>query len=297
MADGRLTAARAVHAMMLAAICLLVAFAGLRYAAPGLQERLAFGARRCRPADLLPSRALSQVSSITQFHVQVKGARRYSTAYGWYMRSLSPNDGRQTVLFFHGNSGNMMTYTPVYTTWLKAGFNVITLDPPGFGASRGNASEANWYASAEALIRFAERHGLEVRDCILHGFSLGTAAASHAAKYLEERGGRCGLLLMDSGFENLRSAAVHMAPGLSSVSWLMKPTFNNGSRIRSLVRTPLLFVHSNLDEVTPYNDSWSMYESVRKQGRATFYPSMQPCHSSVHVSTNVAALARHLASK
>lgn len=220
------------------------------------------------------------------------GKRKDYFCTAWHMRPVARGP-KPLVLFLHGNSGNLSTYGAVYTAWLQAGFSVLTIDPPGFGTSKGKPSEAAWYAAAEALA--AEAKMIEPRSdrWIVHGFSLGTAAASHLA-LMQDEADPVGCLILDSGFSTLTSAVDHFLPGFGSLSsWLMTERFDNMARVTALRQTPVLFIHSTHDEVTPYHDSWAMYRACRSTW-TSFYPSMQPCHSSCHISKNVTALAQHI---
>jgi len=96
-------------------------------------------------------------------------------------------DHNVTVLYTHGNSGNVRSFLPTvtYRNLLRMGVNVITWDPPGFGLSTGSPSFDAWMESAKIVLKRV----LEMEpNVILYGRSLGGAVTTLLAAQNRFRG-------------------------------------------------------------------------------------------------------------
>lgn len=190
-----------------------------------------------------------------------------TSLHGYIMTPANRRGRKETVLFFHGNAGNVRMYAHSYLFWLSHGFRVVAYDYPGYGQSTGKCSEAAFLASAEAMVDDTIRNdpgGLGAANrTILHGFSLGTCAATHAAAYLEQQHGtQAAALVFDSGFTTLKGPAVHLIPvPLTFLAPVMVTRFDSISKMRTLRRTPVAFLHSPIDRTVPYSDGWAMYKA------------------------------------
>jgi len=97
----------------------------------------------------------------------------------YYMKGNSSGKLRNknvTILYTHGNSGNVASHLPrvTYMNLLYMGVNVIAWDPPGFGLSSGTPSYAAWMSAAETVIEEVNKTETNV---ILYGRSLGGAVS------------------------------------------------------------------------------------------------------------------------
>jgi predicted alpha/beta-fold hydrolase len=71
---------------------------------------------------------------------------------------LSPDDNI-TVIFSHGNRGNILLYWYRVGYFEDMGFNVVIYDYRGYGASDGETTEANLYQDAEVAYDYAKSKG------------------------------------------------------------------------------------------------------------------------------------------
>ena len=100
---------------------------------------------------------------------------------GWFFESrLKP--ATATIIFFHGNGGNITNVGWMGQRFAKHGFNVLLFDYRGYGASEGvAAAEADLYADGDAAVAFVTSKGIRSEQIILYGQSLGTAVVSDVA--------------------------------------------------------------------------------------------------------------------
>jgi fermentation-respiration switch protein FrsA (DUF1100 family) len=70
---------------------------------------------------------------------------------GWYVPC---NSSESTVLFCHGNGGNMTHCLDVVKFFCELGLNFFIFDYRGYGASEGSPSEEGTYLDADAAYKW-----------------------------------------------------------------------------------------------------------------------------------------------
>jgi len=99
---------------------------------------------------------------------------------------------KPVALIITGSYGPSETYAaPIVKSYLEEGFDVLVIDPVGFGesANQGSPTPENFLKSAEAATAYM-RNELKVPNskAVIHGYSLGGFAAAHAAGLKENEG-------------------------------------------------------------------------------------------------------------
>lgn len=176
--------------------------------------------------------------------------------YGWWMPASGTPRG--TVLFFHGNAGNISGRIQSAHQFHRLNLNVLLVDYRGYGQSTGSPGEEGLYRDAEAIWRLAmEEKGVDPGNLILFGRSLGGAPATWLATQVEARA-----LVLESAFTSVPDIAAHHYPFLP-VRLLSQIQFDSLSRIDG-VGMPLLVMHSPDDEVVPYEHGRRLYEAANE---------------------------------
>ncbi len=160
------------------------------------------------------------------------------------------------VLFLHGNAGNVTHRARHILAWQQAGVPVLVIDYRGYGRSEGRPTESGLYEDALAGYRYLRGRGFAPQQIIVHGESLGTAAAAHVAS-VEAVGG----VILEAPFPSARAVAQSVLPVLGP---LLVWGFDVRSRL-ARIRAPLLVIHGDRDEVIPF-----------RLGRAVFDAASQP---------------------
>lgn len=192
---------------------------------------------------------------------------------GWWI----PAEGaRATVLFFHGNGGNVSHCLDVAETCTMLGLNVFLFDYRGYGLSSGRPSEQGLYLDAEAAYTYlVDQRRLEGDMIVLWGRSLGGALACRLAS---ERA--CAAVVLESSFVSVpRVARDHHA-------WLPCSLFED-CRFDTLdflkkVRSPVLVIHSPEDEIVPFDHGRILFSSA--SGLKEFVVIHGPHNSGVFLS-------------
>lgn len=177
---------------------------------------------------------------------------------GWFFRSTKEvSDG--TVVYFHGNGGNLSYCDWVGVNLAERGFDVLLFDYRGYGRSEGEPEgEQTLYMDADAALDFVLKdRGARPDRIVLYGQSLGTAAAIDAAS---RRG--CGALIVESGLSSARDMAGAVMPWLPG--FLRGMTKNKFDSVRKipLVRCPVLVVHGARDDLIPSWQGHKLFEAA-----------------------------------
>ncbi|HEX8190823.1 MAG TPA: alpha/beta fold hydrolase [Pyrinomonadaceae bacterium] len=178
--------------------------------------------------------------------------------YGWLFHS-SARPARATVLYAHGNGGNVSYCGWVGEELAARGFDVLLFDYRGYGRSGGEAAgEGGLYADAEAAYDFlTKERGVHAGQIALYGQSLGTAAVADVAARRE-----CGALVLESGLSSAADMAAVVMPWLPRfVRGLTKNKLDTVSKLPR-VRCPVLVVHGDRDEIIPVSQGRRLFEAA-----------------------------------
>src|SRR5882724_9971453 len=63
-----------------------------------------------------------------------------------------------TIVHFHGNYGNVSSHFPLAVFLLKYGFDVLSFDYEGYGASEGQPTPKHLVEDGIASVRYAQTH-------------------------------------------------------------------------------------------------------------------------------------------
>lgn len=108
---------------------------------------------------------------------------------GWFVpgKKSSPDDDLHTLLWFHGNAGNInRRLENIKMLYDRVPVNVFIFDYRQYGKSEGKVSEQGTYIDARAALTYLHsRKDINHDKIIFFGRSLGSAVAVHIA--LEEK--------------------------------------------------------------------------------------------------------------
>ena len=151
-----------------------------------------------------------------------------------------------TVLFFHGNGGNLASRTTRMDQLSKNHqVNVFLMDYRGYGRSEGKPTVDGVLADGRAALRkAAELSNIRTNEVIVMGRSLGGAVAVDVATEFQTKG-----LIVESSFSSFRELAKHHAGFLHGI--VPKTRLNSAEKIKDY-RGNLLMSHGTSDGVVPF---------------------------------------------
>jgi fermentation-respiration switch protein FrsA (DUF1100 family) len=163
-----------------------------------------------------------------------------------------------TLLFFHGNGGNMGDRVQNLKGLHEIGLQVFILDYRGYGRSEGTPSERGLYEDARAAYaHLVSREDVNPERIAIFGRSLGGAVAVDLASRVS-----CWRLILESTFSSAPDMASHVLP-IVPLGRLMTERFDSASKMDE-VRAPLLQFHGTQDEIVPYRLGEKLHQSARQ---------------------------------
>jgi pimeloyl-ACP methyl ester carboxylesterase len=193
---------------------------------------------------------------------------------GWYF-GLSGSS--HTVIFSHGNGGNMSTKLALIEGLLAVGLSVLAYDYSGYGKSTGLPDTATVCGNAlDASDFLVTKKGVNPEEIILYGESLGGAVSAELAS----KRSVCALIIQ-SAFLSLENIAKEKVPLLHIYpEWLFpEPSLNTGRALEKL-SLPVLIMHAVDDPVVPYRHGQRLFELAREPKR--FVSIEVAGHSNFH---------------
>jgi fermentation-respiration switch protein FrsA (DUF1100 family) len=186
------------------------------------------------------------------------------TLDAWFIPAADANKAGSgvTLLFFHGNGGNISHCLDSLVVFHRLGLRTLIVDYRGYGRSTGQPSVQGTLLDAEAAWDWLLREKQLTPDqIVIHGRSLGGGVAAHLAARVAPRG-----LILESTFTSLRDVAeIHY--GWAPLSLLLPQDYDIPGTLAGM-RFPLLVVHSPDDELVPYTLGQAIYQNY--EGPKTF---------------------------
>lgn len=180
--------------------------------------------------------------------------------HAWLM--LQPNSAsKPTVIYFHGNAGNMGFRLPNMTEMFKkCGVNVLSMDYRGYGSSTGTPSEKGINLDANAVIEFALKHpALTNSKIILFGRSLGGAVSfALAERYSAQVSG----IIVENTFTSISDMVDVVLPLVASAKHLVMAINWNSLDIVKKLKNAMLFISGDSDELVPPKLMKSLFDNA-----------------------------------
>ena len=164
---------------------------------------------------------------------------------------------RGTVLFCHGNGGNISFLIDTIGIYRSLGLNVFAFDYRGYGRSEGSPTEEGTYRDALGAWEYlvAEK-GADPARILLVGRSLGGAVAAWLAVAR-----RPGGLVLEATVTRAADVANHHYP-LAPGELIFGDTYDTASRMEKIA-VPVLVIHSPEDEIIPYPMGEELFRRAR----------------------------------
>jgi fermentation-respiration switch protein FrsA (DUF1100 family) len=170
-----------------------------------------------------------------------------TTLTGWFQPA---EPGKPTILYFHGNAGNVSERAKHFKQVVDSGFGFLAMSYRGFAGSDGSPSEAALVSDGlEIFDWLAKRSDL----IVLYGESLGTGVATEVAAKRQARA-----LVLEAPYTAALDLAAATYPWVP-VSLLMRDPFLSREHILD-VEEPALIVHGTADQVIPVEQGKRLFE-------------------------------------
>ena len=169
----------------------------------------------------------------------------------WYHKKNLKN--YKTIIFLHGNAGSLKNRIHKINHFENIKINFLLLSWRGFSGNQGKPNEKGLYEDAHAAIRWLNDQGIENKDIIIYGESLGTGIATEIAQNKKFAG-----IILESPFTSMIDAGYDKYPFLP-VKLLLKDKYESNKKIKN-INSPILIMHGKIDNIVPFYMGKKMYE-------------------------------------
>ncbi|HEX8136622.1 MAG TPA: alpha/beta hydrolase [Pyrinomonadaceae bacterium] len=187
---------------------------------------------------------------------------------GWFVRSkIQPSSA--TIIYFHGNGGNISDVGWVGKNLASRGFDVLLIDYRGYGRSHGNVdSERELNLDGDAAYDYiVNMRGVRPEKVVLFGQSLGTTVAVDVASR-----NPCGAVILESGLSSAADMASQVLPWITRYLYVLGKNRFESARKLAKVKSPILIAHGDPDPVIPVEQGRKLYAAANEPKKLLVYP-------------------------
>ena len=159
----------------------------------------------------------------------------------------------KTIVFFHGNAGSLQNRTYKLNHFKDLDVNFLIIAWRGFSGNKGKPNEIGLYEDARSAINWLNMKGIQDKNIILYGESLGTAVALEIAQNKKYAG-----IILESPFTSMVNIGKKHYP-FFPVSFLLKDKYESYKKINK-ISVPVLIMHGKVDKIVPYDMGKKMFE-------------------------------------
>jgi uncharacterized protein len=258
----KLTIRRFAQPLLLALLILLALYGGLVAYVYSIQRSLLYFPSHTyvAPREALADPALREFPVGTADGVALKG---------WYAPATTKP---LTLVYFHGNGDDLESAAPVGAIYIRAGYGVLIAEYRGYSGLPGTPTEAGLYADARAYVSSLIASGVNPRNIVLFGRSLGTGVAAQMATEFHAGG-----LILLSPYRSIPEVAKSHFWFLP-VDLLMKDRFDTAGKIKSIT-IPTLIANGGQDQVIPPSQGRDLFAMANEPKQ--FYFSAPAGHNDM----------------
>lgn len=196
-----------------------------------------------------------------------------STLHGWYFKTPG---AKRTVVFHHGNAGNIAYRIAAADGLVKGGTSVFVYDYRGYGKSTGKSIIATIVPDGlAAWEHVTKKLGVDPQTLVNYGESIGTGVACQVAQQRPSAG-----LILQSPIGSLPLMGhkhfnfVQCIPLLAAVPDFLfpDPKLDNIEAVKN-IHVPLLIVHGKLDTTAPFEHAELIYASANEPKKLVPLPN------------------------
>lgn len=189
---------------------------------------------------------------------------------GWMIKSSKRPPLNITLLFLHGNAGNIIGHYPAAVQLARKGYQVFMVDYSGFGFSEGKATRANVLKDGDAALKYlVSRDDVKNTKVVIYGQSLGGHLAINVAQRNQQL---IDGLVTEGAFSSHHDIAAAHARFIGRL--IVSEQYSGTTAIKNFHK-PVLIIHSINDEVIPYYMGEKLY---RKANAPKDFYQIDSCH-------------------
>lgn len=181
------------------------------------------------------------------------------TLLAWHAQAP---DGRPTLIYFHGNAGNLAGRAFKARQFIDAGLGVLFVEYRGYGGNPGEPTEEGLYRDGRAAFEYLKGLGSGPASWVLYGESLGSAVATQMAHDLASAGTPAAGVILEAPFTSMLDMAQLRFPFVPTQR-LVKDRFDSVSKI-AVINAPLFIIHGLDDRTVPFRHGVQMFDAAEE---------------------------------
>ena len=185
--------------------------------------------------------------------------------HAWLMRPAAGQEARATVLYFHGNAGNIGFRLPNAKQMVEIlRVNVLLVEYRGYGDSDdARPSETGFMRDARAALKqMLSREDIDPARIITFGRSIGGAVALSLAHDSGPGRGGIAAVIVENTFLSIGKMVDTIFPALVPLKPLVLRLRWNSEAIIDRVEQPILFINGARDELVPPSHSHQLHKQA-----------------------------------
>ncbi|MBN2169292.1 MAG: alpha/beta hydrolase [Actinobacteria bacterium] len=162
---------------------------------------------------------------------------------------------RPALLFLHGNAQEVYSWSLIREELMSLDLRMLLVDYRGYGKSEGEPDEEGLYMDAFGAVEWLNDKGVEDKDIVVFGKSLGGAVACEIAADKNFKG-----VILESTFTSLKSVAESLFPPIIAFSHEID-LYDSIRKIKS-IDCPVLIIHGDKDDLIPASEGKALFEGA-----------------------------------
>ena len=170
---------------------------------------------------------------------------------GWYHEKNLRD--YKTLVYFHGNAGTLENRIHKLNHFQDMNINFLIIAWRGFSGNNGKPTEQGLYEDGKSAINWLAKKGIDEKNLVIYGESLGTGVATHLSQNKNYAG-----IILETPFTSMVDAAKIFYPYIP-VNLLLKDRFENYKKVKN-INSPILVMHGEIDQIVPFSMGKKIYE-------------------------------------
>eukprot|EP01029_Cantina_marsupialis_P010915 TRINITY_DN24609_c0_g1_i1.p1 TRINITY_DN24609_c0_g1~~TRINITY_DN24609_c0_g1_i1.p1 ORF type:complete len:342 (+),score=95.65 TRINITY_DN24609_c0_g1_i1:120-1145(+) len=201
-----------------------------------------------------------------------------SKVHGWCIKARYGSDSAPTLVFMHGNAGNIGHRLPLFNMLIQSlDVNVVAFDYRGYGdSSRIKPTQKGLIEDTHAVLDFLrEKEGIDNTKLVPMGNSLGGAVAINSLAEYKNKDDIKGVILSNT-FCSLNSMALKLLPFLSPFRWITRlilklNLWESVVNIKNVGKDcSILMLSARSDEIVPPTEMDALFEASHQSRTKMF---------------------------
>ena len=170
----------------------------------------------------------------------------------------------KTIFFLHGNAGSLENRIHKINHFNDMNVNFLIISWRGFSGNKGKPTENGLYIDAKSGVDWLKNKGIDEKNIIIYGESLGTGVATEIAQKNNFAG-----VILESPFTSMIATAKSKYP-IFPIKLLLKDKYESDKKIKN-IKSPILIMHGEVDKIVPFWMGKKLYE-LANQPKYSYFP-------------------------